>query len=458
MTTVTNETTAKEVGDIFLSKNIDRVIFANLDGSIICSNPEADFMINIIRESGEWRNHEAVLMKVDGITQCIYIVSIHSTVRGRPEGGVRLRTYPSFSAGLNDCLALSYGMTEKNAYAEIWEGGAKSVIIPFDERTFQSLMEGQAKTEKEKVGPFRELLWKNYGGFNAEMQGLYLVGEDMNLNEWDMRSILRYDVHSSCHSELVGGAGNPSPKTAKGIFNAIVATCEVAFLESPSIKGKRIILKGIGLVGESLAEQLLESGANLQIYDTDSNADTKFRKLKGRFADGKAELKIIDSLDSELEYLRSTEADIFSPNAKSGTLTRDLIDVLKVKAIVGAENAQIAKNDVKDIIARLRAKGMIYIPEPCVNFMGVFSAYQEHIGILRSDFDKKAAEIYHKTKELLEKAKVQNKTPYDIFIDTALRNAAVQNPILGHRGIEIIKELLESWRPKNEKHEADRAR
>lgn len=447
-----------EVAQILIDKKIQKVIIANLNDGIVCSHPEADFLIPYIKDSSEWGKHEAVMLKVDEQTQCIYIVSIHSTVRGRPEGGVRLINSSNFLSGLNDCLALSFSMTLKNAYAGIWEGGAKSVIIPFNERIFDLLMKEQAKTEKESVGLFRELLWRNYGGFISEMQGAYLVGEDMNLNSSDMRCILKYNVHTSCLPESVGGAGNPSPRTAKGIFKAVKATCEALFPASPEIKNKKIILKGAGLVGISLAEQLLEAGAILTIYDTDPKAKEKSTKLKDvtwkiieKTEDEDQETFLKRFREKELEFLHSTPADIFSPNARSGTLTEELIEVLKVKAIVGAENAQIAKKEEKEIIARLNSLGITYIPEPCVNYMGVFSAYQEHRGILIADFEKKAEEIYKQTKKLIEDAKANNETPHSIFNKTALENAKEPHPIDGHRGIEIIKELVESWNPENKK-------
>ena len=454
--TIDEKTTPGDIGRIFSENNIDKVIFANLNGEIVCSDPRADFLIPVIKGLNEWRNHEAVLMKADDLTRCLYIVSVHSTVRGRPEGGVRLKNYSTFFEGLNDCLALSFGMTEKNAYAGYWEGGAKSVIIPFDDRIFKALMDGQAKEENENHGAFREMLWKHYGGFTAKMQGLYLAGEDMNLNSWDMRSILRYNVHSSCLSESVGGAGNPSPKTAKGIFKAIQATCEVEFPESPEITNKRIILKGAGLVGKPLGELLVNAGAKVIIYDTDPDAEKKLGKL----ATDVEELEIIAKKEGEhedafnvrlrheeLKFLRAKEADIFSPNAKSGTLTSELIEALRVKAIVGAENAQIAKKEEKEITNRLHALGIVYVPEPAINTMGVFSAYQEHSGIVIADFEIEAEKIYGKTKDLLSEARENNRKPYDLFIEIAKREAVKPHPIFGHRGIRIIAELVESWRP-----------
>ena len=92
----------------------------------------------------------------------------------------------------------------------------------------------------------------------------------------------------------------------------------------------------------------------------------------------------------------------------------------------------------------------LFLSRAEINFMGVFSAYQEHRGILYSDFDKKANEIYEQTKNLLERAKDENKPPHDIYIETALEKAKQPNPIDGHRGIKIIEELIGKWDPEKD--------
>ena len=97
-------------------------------------------------------------------------------------------------------------MTRKNAIADIWEGGAKSVIVPYSTEVFSELMSQQAEN-RSLIGPHREQLWANFGGLVASLHGLYLVGEDVNLNSADMSCILSYCVHTS-YFQPVGDGGN----------------------------------------------------------------------------------------------------------------------------------------------------------------------------------------------------------------------------------------------------------
>jgi len=449
---ISKESSAAEVAEILLSIGVSQTVIININNEIICAHPQAQFLVEIIKE--EWRDHEALFIKVDEQTECIYIVSIHSSVRGRSEGGVRILSSPGFIAGVNDCMALSFGMTKKSAYADIWAGGGKSVIIPYSERIFSLLMKEQAKNEREITGTFRELMWRNYGGFVAQMQGAFIIGEDMFVNSWDMRTLQSFCIHTSCHSKLVGGAENPSPKTALGIYKAMMAVAEVVMPQAPSLKDKKIIIKGVGLVGYSLAELLYKAGAKLIIYDTDPKAAERITQLGDDIEmhifsrrEGESESEFTQRFKiEELQFLDNTTADIYSPNARSKTLSRELIEVLHVKAIAGAENAQIAKDDEAYVVARLAELGIVCVPDAAINSMGIFSAYQEHIGIIKADFDKKADAIYVQTRELLTKAVLQGKTPHHIFIETALMKAMIPHPIFGHRGIEIIKEVFEAWK------------
>lgn len=454
---ITLETKAIEVAQELLRNGVQKAVFVCIDGEIKCSHPGAEFLQDSILTS-KWDNHEALLIKVDEQTSCLFMVSIHSSVRGRPEGGVRILSSLNFLDALSDCQALSLGMTRKNAYAGIWEGGAKSVIVPFEDRIFQMLQEEKTRTDREIVGLFRELLWRNYGRFVSEMQGAFLVGEDVNLNSQDMQCLLKYCVHTSCLPTIVGGAGNPSPETAKGVFYAMKAACEKVFPDAPSIKGKTIIVKGVGQVGHALAVLLLDAGATLRIYDTSKDNISNFEKKYENDAEKRSRFQceafVTEFESAELDYLKRTSADIFSPNAKSATLTDAVIDALRestVKLILGGENAQIANKDEKGVVNTLHQLGIVYVPETAVNYMGVFSAYQEHRGIVRGEFDTKAQELGQKTRNLFDEAAQKMIPPYSAFIEqartaaTAKEEAKEKNEVTSDRGIRIMEELLKNW-------------
>jgi leucine dehydrogenase len=451
----TEELTAEEFAAYFTAKNINTILLRkDMSGKLICSHNQEHLqdLINAIEAAKEWKNHEAVFIHIDSQTSCIYIVCIHNTKRGRSEGGVRIVNSSQkvlgeffFIDGLNDCLALSYGMTLKNAYADIWEGGAKSVIIPYNKHIHKQLENERANSEKEYVGLFRELLWRNYSQFIVKMQGVYLIGEDMNLNSWDMRAILKYIVHSSCHDKSVGGAGNPSPQTALGVFKAIQAGAAKIYGGENPLEGKTVLLKGLGQVGIALCKQLLNAGCSVSCYDIKSKEEISLSDIPNEYVElNRFHYHQIKEIAEELEYVNQSDANIFSPNAKSGTLSKDMVNAIinskSIKLIAGGENAQVARDDKDYVVQTFHENGIIYLPEAAINYMGVFSAYQEHNGILYSDFIRVSEEIYQKTTRLI----TGDKAPYTIFEDEALKKAKELNPLFkdqGHRSASIIEEI-----------------
>ncbi len=427
------QSTVYSIAKALTDHGIKRGIIKNVEGNIRCTHPALELLIPIVCSSTEWRSHEAVLVQVDNETQCLYIVSIHSSKRGRPEGGARLKMYQNFGQAIDDCLRLSYGMTRKNAIANIWEGGAKSVIVPYSAEVFSRLME-QQHSNRNQIGPYRAQLWANFGSFVSSLQGLYLVGEDVNLNSADMASILSHCVHTSCLEKKFGGSGNPSPYTSAGVFKAIKASVEMTFPDDPDLVGKDILVKGLGNVGYSLVEYLIKAGAQVIAHDPINKMAQK-RAIEQFTAD-----RII-IIEREDEFI-STPAHVFSPNANSLSINQTNIDQLKVKIICGAENGQL--EDVS-LAERLHQQGIVYIPEPWINYMGVFSAYQEHCGILKAEFKEKTDQIYQDTKTMLKNIKERGISTYQYVNEIADIKSIQLNPILGHRGIKIIEELFEQW-------------
>ncbi len=431
-TKISTEFVAKHL----LSKNVDRFMVANINGKIHCSNPEASFLIPYIIESREYKDHEAVLIKIDESTGCIFIVSIHSSKRGRPEGGVRLKYYSTFAEGVDDVLRLSHGMTLKNAAANIWEGGAKAVIMPYTHKIFENIDEGKASI-LGNMSPTRLHVMYQMAGFVSSLQGLYLAGEDVNLNSADMDAMLQKCVHVSCLNQKSGGCGNPSPYTAMGIFKAIEASCQVVFSDNSTLEGKKILLKGLGNVGYPLAESLAKAGANLVIFDPYNQKSVQ--KLLSAYPS-----QVSNTTD--YQQFISTPADIFSPNATSLSIGANEAEHLQVKIICGGENAQLSSPELVDV---LHQKGITYVPEIWINWMGVFSAYQEHMGIVQSEFLVMVNNIHRTTLQLLKEAILADKTPYTLAMFIIQQRVKELHLIYGHRGIKIIEELLKIWCNKN---------
>jgi leucine dehydrogenase len=73
--------------------------------------------------------HESVLFCSDKDANLRAIIAIHSTVLGPALGGVRMWSYASEAAALEDALRLSRGMTFKAAVAGLKLGGGRAVIM-----------------------------------------------------------------------------------------------------------------------------------------------------------------------------------------------------------------------------------------------------------------------------------------------------------------------------------------
>src|SRR6476619_2059561 len=148
------------------------------------------------------RGHENVAFFHDERSGLKAIIAIHSTVLGPAFGGCRVWPYATEEQALEDVLRLSRGMSYKNALAGLPFGGGKSVIIG-DHRLLD-----------------REKIFRAHGRFVEMLGGQYITAEDVGTTPSDMEVVSR-------ETRYVGGlpakSGNPSPKTAFGVFRAMQA-------------------------------------------------------------------------------------------------------------------------------------------------------------------------------------------------------------------------------------------
>jgi len=74
------------------------------------------------------------------------------------------------------------------------------------------------------------------------------------------------------------------------------------------------------------------------------------------------------------ESIFDVEADVFSPNAAGGILSRATIPRLRCRAVVGGANDQLADDDAGPA---LHARGILYGPDYVVNAGGLISVLLE---------------------------------------------------------------------------------
>jgi leucine dehydrogenase len=169
----------------------------------------------------------------------------------------------------------------------------------------------------------------------------------------------------------MNGGGDPSPVTAYGTYMGIKASVKHQ-TGSDSLSGKKIVVQGVGHVGEYLVEHLVKDGAKVFIADIFED------RLKSVTSKYNVEVIAPDS--------------IYCPCALGATVNDETIKVLKASIICGAANNQLAKEEVHGKI--LLEKGILYAPDYLVNAGGIINCYWEIIGYHREAALAQAENIY----------------------------------------------------------------
>jgi leucine dehydrogenase len=305
-------------------------------------------------------------------------VCIHSTKRGSADGGTRLRVYETPADGLADALRLSEGMTLKMAAADIPAGGAKGVIA----------------VTKLPEGDERRRILLRYGELAASLGDNFHTAPDMNTTVADMDVIAERHQHVFCRSIEKGGAGDPGPFTARGVFHGIRASVAHVF-GSADLAARSVLVQGLGNVGGRLAEQLAEAGARVLVVDIDAE---RARSLAQRIgAEVVPPKRAIDR-----------ECDIYSPCAMGATLNAESIPRLQCRIVAGSANNQLAEPEDAD---RLEEAGILYAPDYVINAGGVIYGWgTEQLAWDADTVEARLAGIGDSLTEIYERAQAEGTT------------------------------------------------
>jgi len=278
---------------------------------------------------------ERVLVAREGEYHCV--VAIHSTALGTALGGTRLWRYTGEAEALGDALRLSRGMTYKNAMAGLAAGGGKSVMLM-----------------PERISD-REALFRAHGRCVEALGGVYTTAEDVGTSPADMDVVAKETRHVAGTS---GGIGDPSPRTARGVFRAMQAAA-LHRLGYPELKGVRVALQGCGNVGAALAAQLAEAGARLVVSDVD--------RARAKRVAAEADARVVAPDD-----IYDAEADVFAPCALGGILNAETIPRLRCSIVAGGANNQLREPADG---GRLLERGIVYVPDYVANAGGVITGF-----------------------------------------------------------------------------------
>ena len=330
-------------------------------------------------------DHEQIVFCNDKDTGLKAIIGIHNSVMGPALGGTRMFNYANEWEALNDVLRLSRGMTFKAAITGLNIGGGKAVII------------GDAKTQKTPE------LMRKFGEFVHSLSGRYITAEDVGMETSDMDIVRDVTPYVTGISEARGGSGNPSPVTAYGVYMGMKAAAKQQF-GSDVLSGKKVLVQGIGHVGETLVDYLTKEGAIVTI------ADINEEKLNEVSAKYHAEIY-------RGEDLYTADVDIYAPCAMGATLNDNTVHKIKAKVIAGAANNQLADENVHGAI--LQERGILYAPDFLINAGGIINVYAEIAHYDKAEIMRKTENIYNTTLEIFDFAIANKTTPHKAALTIA---------------------------------------
>jgi len=325
-------------------------------------------------------DHEQLVVRRGERSGAYVVVGVHSTVLGPALGGARLWPYRSLGDAIADALRLSEAMTYKAAAAGLELGGGKAVIM---------------RPDGEPEGEARADLMRDLGDVVDSLGGDYVTAEDVGTGAEDMASVAERTEHVVGLPERLGGSGDPSPITARGVEAAICASCERRF-GSADLSGRRIAVIGLGHVGAKLAERLAGAGAELVACDLDESKREIADRLGARW------VAPADAI--------AVECDVLAPCALGGAIDERTVEILRCEVVCGAANNVLAADSLAD---RLGERGILYAPDFIANAGGLMHVYGDLHDLDRSQLIALVDGIGDSLRRIFAVAEERSSTPLD---------------------------------------------
>ena len=329
--------------------------------------------------------HEQVVFCHDNQTGLKAIIAIHDTTLGPALGGTRMWNYSDEEEALEDVLRLSRGMSFKAAISGLELGGGKAVII------------GDSNKDKS------EALMRKFGQFVDSLGGKYITAEDVGMSPKDMEYVRMETKHVTGIPKSMGGSGDPSPVTAYGVYMGMKAAAKHKWGNN-KLEGKRVLVQGVGHVGENLVKHLSEERARIFISDID---EKKLDRIASEFN--------CDIISNDMIY--DIDIDIYAPCALGAILNSRTIPMLNCFIIAGAANNQLA-DETRDGELLLE-RDILYAPDFLINAGGLINVYSEIRGYNSQHSFDKTSKIYDITLEILQKADKEGITPHIAALEIA---------------------------------------
>jgi leucine dehydrogenase len=320
----------------------------------------------------DFDGHEQVVLASDPASGLRAIIAIHDTTLGPALGGCRVWSYAREADALADALRLSRGMSYKAALAGLPLGGGKAVILVDRDR------------------PKSPAMMRAMGRAVDRLGGRYITAEDVGSTVADMDEIGKSTPFVTGQS---GGAGDPSPYTARGVFLCLKAA--VRHRLDRDLAGVHVAIKGLGNVGRQLASMLHDAGARITVADLDPGRVARAREAFG-------------AAGAPAEAIAGVEADVFAPCALGGDINARSIPRFRAPIICGSANNQIAAAEDEPRLARA---GILYCPDFLVNAGGLIHVARHTLDLTGQRVDAKIADLPETLVTILQRAANEGSSP-----------------------------------------------
>jgi leucine dehydrogenase len=354
------------------------------------ANDRVDFRL----QKAEFEGRKQTILEFNSLESdvCGFIV-VDSLALGPATGGCRFTNYTSRSEALYDAQRLARGMSFKNAMADLPLGGGKSVIM-------------------KPAGAFdRELALEVFALALNHLKGSYLAAEDVGTSEADMERIQQtspFVFGLPRNGEKAGG--NPSPRTAQGVFLSIIALLQLKNIDPSKA---HITVQGLGSVGRELCVMLLDRGAILTVADIDEGAASVFC--------GEPRVSVVDT-----ESIHRVSADLFAPCALGAGLNVRTIPELGASIIAGAANNQLERAEDALLLAK---RDILYAPDFIVNAGGIINVACEYLGEGEDQVERRVSAIPGRLIGIIHEAQGKHLTPSQIADMKANEKIAAREPV-----------------------------
>ena len=355
--------------------------------------------MRIFEKLAEYR-YEQVVFCHDISTDLRAIIAIHNTTLGPALGGCRMYPYATEDEAVTDALRLARGMTYKAAASGLNLGGGKSVII------------GDPRKDKS------EALFRSFGRYIQTLGGRYITAEDVGTSIEDMENIRLETSHVVGVDVTHGGSGDPSPFTALGVKQGMLACVEEAF-GAPSLEGRTVAVQGLGHVGYRLCELLHAEGARPIVTDLNPSLVEEAAREFG-------------AKPVEPDEILSIPCDVLTPCALGAVINDESLPKLRCSIVAGSANNVLAESHHGEA---LYERGILYAPDYVTNAGGLINVADELEGYNRQRATKRVMRIQDSVRRIIAISK-RDEVPTNVAADTLAleRIGAISSMVRLHTG------------------------